>query len=1107
MLEKLTSDDIRQACGGASYHRGLDYYRQGMVQEVKVLPLNNSVEVHSIVSGGFRDAYKVSISLMDRSGELSVDGDCECPVGFNCKHVAATLVEVLESGVSLTGEPQQDEVLGWLDGLVSAEDDEVEKPESPGQASYRLVYQLEPEPASDDPYRVAVQTFRAKLLKTGDYGKPAGYALEKLSTSEFFIQQADKDIAKILVTPRPYYFTGYENRYVLKGELGELAMQKMLQTGQAYWESMDSGSLSKGPEREMSFLWKDVKEGKTLAADLGENTELVELNRLYYMDLESGDMGPVMHPTLSVRQLKQALAAPVIPEDRLEEVSRHLKVDLPDAALPAPVPLELEEQSIDGTPQPCLTLVSSPAGKYHNKKLPQHHARLGFRYGDVRVSGLASERQTQQLEGNTLYRIHRDLAAERTALEQLADVGLHPHGASAALGKETLLVFPDGGDDAMVAWMWHEFLDESAPALEAQGWLVEQGDSFALRIDEVDDWEAALEEEGHQWFSLSLGVKLDGVEVNLLPLLVEILSQVGSTEELYRRLDAERHFLLPAGADRWIKIPSDRLRPIFDTLVELYSQQPLRDDGKMLLSPYQGIQLGDLLNDPRLRWHGAEELQALQRKLAAFEKIEPVAVPDGFRAELRGYQQHGLSWLQFLREYQFNGILADDMGLGKTVQTLAHLLLEKREGRATSPSLIVVPTSLLGNWKREAHEFAPELKVLLLHGTDRHRGFARITDHDLVVTTYPLLRRDKDVLLKQAFHFVVLDEAQSIKNPKSQTAQTVFQLEAKHRLCLSGTPLENHLGELWSIFHFLMPGFLGTQKQFNQLFRYPIERQGDGLRQEQLRKRLSPFMLRRTKAEVVKELPEKNEIIRNIILEDQQRDLYESIRLAMDSKVRAEIKNKGLARSHIMILDALLKLRQVCCDPRLVSMPQAANVEKSAKLELLMDMVPEMVQEGRKILIFSQFTKMLALIEAEMDNAGIAYTKLTGQTRKRDEAIDKFQSGQVPVFLVSLKAGGVGLNLTAADTVIHYDPWWNPAAENQATDRAHRIGQDKVVFVYKLITEGTVEEKIVNMQERKQSLADAVYSGKESQSGNFTADELVGLLGDMQIQGNDQGAS
>ncbi len=389
------------------------------------------------------------------------------------------------------------------------------------------------------------------------------------------------------------------------------------------------------------------------------------------------------------------------------------------------------------------------------------------------------------------------------------------------------------------------------------------------------------------------------------------------------------------------------------------------------------------------------------------------------------------------------------------------------------------------------------MKVLLLHGTERKQLFSEIVHHDLVVTTYPLLRRDKDILLKQHFHFIVLDEAQSIKNPKSQTAQVVYELEASHRLCLSGTPMENHLGELWSIFHFLMPGFLSTQKQFNQLFRYPIERQGDGLRQEQLRKRLQPFMLRRTKGEVVKELPDKNEIIRNVILEDEQRDLYESIRLAMDDKVRAEIRKKGLARSHIMILDALLKLRQVCCDPRLVSMPQAANVKKSAKLELLMGMVPEMVAEGRKILIFSQFTKMLAIIEKEITEAGIAYTKLTGQTRKRDEAIDRFQSGEVPVFLVSLKAGGVGLNLTAADTVIHYDPWWNPAAENQATDRAHRIGQDKTVFVYKLITEGTVEEKIVAMQERKQQLADAMYAGTDAQSGNFTGEELIGLLGEF----------
>jgi len=467
-----------------------------------------------------------------------------------------------------------------------------------------------------------------------------------------------------------------------------------------------------------------------------------------------------------------------------------------------------------------------------------------------------------------------------------------------------------------------------------------------------------------------------------------------------------------------------------------------------------------------------------------------------FNAELRPYQQQGLNWLQFLRDYQFNGILADDMGLGKTVQTLAHLLLEKQSGRMEKPSLVIMPTSLVGNWRREIEQFAPELKVLVLHGSERHGLFEKITVHDVVLTTYPLLHRDQDILLKEVFHYIILDEAQYIKNPKSQTAQIAYKLKANHRLALTGTPMENHLGELWSIYHFLMPGFLNDLKRFQQLFRKPIENDADGERQKQLNQRIAPFLLRRTKDEVLEDLPDKTEIISTITLQGEQRDLYEAVRLAMDEKVRKEVANKGLARSQIMILDALLKLRQTCCDPRIVSLPQAKKVNQSAKLTFLMEILPEMVEEGRKILVSSQFTKMLALIEAELKKEGIGYSKLTGQTRKRDEAINNFQTGKVPVFLISLKAGGVGLNLTAADTVIHYDPWWNPAVERQATDRAHRIGQKKAVFVYKLVTEGTVEEKIIALQQKKQALADAVYSGKAGEKANsISSEDLSDLLG------------
>jgi SNF2 family DNA or RNA helicase len=362
--------------------------------------------------------------------------------------------------------------------------------------------------------------------------------------------------------------------------------------------------------------------------------------------------------------------------------------------------------------------------------------------------------------------------------------------------------------------------------------------------------------------------------------------------------------------------------------------------------------------------------------------------------------------------------------------------------------------------------------------------------------------RDREVLLAQDYHLLVMDEAQFIKNPKAQAHQVARQLKARHRLSLTGTPLENHLGELWAQFDFLMPGLLGRAQQFAKLYRTPIEKAGDEEVRHRLVDRVRPFLLRRTKEQVLKDLPPRTEIVRWVELEGSQRDIYESLRVVFDKKLRQVLAQQGAGRSQIMILDALLKLRQVCCDPRLVKLPTTEALVKkgtvpSAKLDTLMDMLEELLDEGRRVLLFSQFTSMLVLIEEALKAKNIAYVKLTGQTTDRETPIRHFQEGRVPLFLISLKAGGTGLNLTAADTVIHYDPWWNPAVEEQATARAHRIGQDKSVFVYKLLTQGTVEEKILALQNRKRGMADqlmrkntAVEGDEEGGGHLITADDL-----------------
>ncbi len=413
------------------------------------------------------------------------------------------------------------------------------------------------------------------------------------------------------------------------------------------------------------------------------------------------------------------------------------------------------------------------------------------------------------------------------------------------------------------------------------------------------------------------------------------------------------------------------------------------------------------------------------------------------------------------------------------------------QGRIDLPSLVICPTSLVPNWLAEATRFAPSLRCLVLHGPDRAGRFAAIGDHDLVVTTYPLLARDHAVLAAQDWHVVMLDEAQTIKNPLATTSKLARTLRARQRLCLSGTPLENHLGELWSLFDFLLPGFLGDRKQFGWRYRGPIEKAGNIERQAMLAQRVAPFLLRRTKEQVAADLPPKTEIAETVEMGDGQRAIYEGIRLAMHAKVRAAIAKRGLAGSGIIILDALLKLRQACCDPRLLKLSTAkAAKANSAKLERLLELLPQMLEEGRRVLLFSQFTSMLALIERELTRLALPYVLLTGDTRDRVVPIRRFQSGEVPLFLISLKAGGVGLNLTAADTVIHYDPWWNPAVENQATDRAHRIGQDKPVFVHRLITAGTIEEKMETLKARKQALADGILEASTGATLALTENDL-----------------
>jgi superfamily II DNA or RNA helicase len=715
---------------------------------------------------------------------------------------------------------------------------------------------------------------------------------------------------------------------------------------------------------------------------------------------------------------------------------------------------------------------------------------------DFDYQGVILDRHSpaSRLRDDRVISVKRHREAEQAAVERLRQLGLREDDDwNETAGDDCFTHALDTGHDDPEPWL--DFQVAAIPVLRAAGWRIRYH-NFRYQLVEADDWICNVAQiERQEWFEISLGVEVEGEQIDLLPALLDLIRKLPPGIPDRKQVTTE-HLIMPIGnpdaGERLLRLPVERVWPILELLYELLGNAAPDTGPGLRLNRVQLSWLSALGDD--LHWLADEEMVQISRRLRALEGIPEAKPPKALRATLRPYQQQGLNWLQFLREYRLAGILADDMGLGKTLQALAHLLLEQEAGRADRPSLVVAPTSLLFNWQREAERFAPGLKVLVLHGPQRRQQFKKIQQHDLVITSYPLLTRDQATLRRQHFHLLILDEAQVIKNPATQAGRVLRELDARHRLCLTGTPMENHLGELWSLFDFLLPGLLGNEKQFRRLFRQPIEKCGDSAASQRLGDRVRPFLLRRVKQQVADELPEKTEIIHRVVLEGKQRDLYESVRLTMHHRVREEITRQGVAHSRILVLDALLKLRQVCCDPRLVNSDKARAIRHSAKLEALMELLPEMLEEGRRILIFSQFTGMLGLIEQAVRAAGHDYAKLTGQTRNREHQVRRFQEGEVPLFLISLKAGGVGLNLTSADTVIHYDPWWNPAVERQATDRAHRIGQQRAVFVYKLICAGTLEEKILSMQQRKQALADNLYRKGGNQEPTWNEADLNTLF-------------
>lgn len=575
------------------------------------------------------------------------------------------------------------------------------------------------------------------------------------------------------------------------------------------------------------------------------------------------------------------------------------------------------------------------------------------------------------------------------------------------------------------------------------------------------------------WFDVDGKIDFDGTPVPL----PQLLHAVKSGDSMITLDDGTRGM-----------IPEDWLER-YGRLLQLGEVQ---DD----VIRFQGSQV--LVLDALLAEQDTVDVDAtfrrIRRRLREFEGVREVRAPRGFRGQLRPYQRCGLGWLRFLRRFDLGGCLADDMGLGKTVQVLALLQSRRarrlRDGEIRKPSLVVVPKSLVFNWIDEAARFAPRLRVLDFTGVDRHQFREALAEYDVVITTYGTLRRDIATIREMAFDYAILDEATAIKNSNSQNAKACRLLQADHRLAMTGTPIENHLGELWSLLEFLNPGMLGSLTAFQSL----TDKSASTEQVKWLAQAIGPFVLRRTKEQVIKELPPKTEKTIRCEMSAKERAAYDELRHYYQRQLSQKIKEKGLNRSKIHVLEALLRLRQAACHPALLD-PDRIR-EPSAKLDAFLERLDEVVNEGHKVLVFSQFTTFLGIVRDRLDRAAIPYEYLDGKTRDRKGCVERFQSDdQCPVFLISLKAGGHGLNLTAADYVFILDPWWNPAVEAQAVDRTHRIGQRRPVFAYRFVARHTVEDKVLQLQEQKRELAEAIITANESLIRRMTAEDLQLLLG------------
>ena len=1097
--------------------------------------------VRAKVTGTSRAPYQVELRF--RSGS-AITSSCSCPVATRCKHVAAAMFAAKksfeqtvfdtppDSGVyqratrseqmspSLSALPPA--LTQWAAAMRPLTEKLGAQQSAPSSA---LLYVIRVQAAVGG-MRLSKKRTLASLAPPGcpvrllaeavevvlDVdGKPVGSGKKVQSVGLYgtpYRSEHMTDEDQLLVRRLQMRVGDSDFEGCLTGVGGADLFARILVTGRARWASVHGPALHLQTPVEAKLGWTDDDLGRTRLAIEGvlSHCAVVLLSPPASIDTLTGAVAPFklgVSPALA----EQVLRLPPMEPDAVSALAARWH-ELVPLNVPAPTVPEIRDLGmLKPTPVLSLRMDQVELEDHYNRRYRYSSktrvacavARLGFDYVGTTIDAMTAERSLMVRDEQGLVRFTRDLEAESAESARLLHTELVPLIEFEDLVPALRQEWDHAPEMPASEQDFTSFLLNDADMLRAEGWRVEVAPEFQLHIvaAEPDSLSVEVVPSGVDWFDIELGATVDGERIDLVPALRRLLStiDVNELDTLEQEMVGTGQLLPVAlGNGKVVTVEAARVLPLLRALLMLAA-----NDGSGISKGRPGFSPLDLglLNEVEattrsIRWRGAERLRQLAQELTQV-RLTAIPLPDNFEATLRPYQQTGFEWLEALARAGLGGLLADDMGLGKTVQTLAHIVAQRASGALEGPVLIIAPTSVLPNWQAEIVRFAPALSSLLSHGPDRHDHHDTIAANDIVLTSYPLLVRDAAVFAKERFGLVVFDEAQMLKNPQTASHVAARGLTADRKIALTGTPVENRLTDAWALFELVVPGLLGNQRAFVRDYRNPIEKHGDTAAKARLARKLRPFLLRRTKDEVASDLPAKSVVPLSITLGAAQMALHESQRILMQERVREEIARVGLMRAQIVVLTALTRLRQICCDPRLLP-NQGSKFPESAKLDRLLELVDEMIAEGRRIILFSQFTSMLDLIKPELDRRQHEWAELTGKTKDRKTPVVRFQAGDVPLILVSLKAGGTGLNLTAADTVILYDPWWNPAVEAQAIDRAHRIGQRKPVFVYRMIATGTIEEKILALQQRKASLAEVLWSEDAATPAHLTEDDIMFLL-------------